>query len=288
MPIQVTCPGCYARFSVSDKYAGKKGPCPKCKKEIVVPDKAQEVVIHAPELTGPKDSKGVSILKPIKRKEFELTNLQLVITSGLALVTIIAAISARFAFDTVPWWYLALGVISLSYPVAWAGYAFLRDDELGGYFGKELAIRLAACSALFAVTWGLYWGLAYYLGNKSLAQVDGVSFAIFLAIMLGVGAFASLAKLGNGVWSKPAPLCPLPWDHDCLGSRRRCRDRRASFRRLRNKSLRVAIGPQVTEVEGEQYHASPVSLVGALAVVDGFVVAMKCQGRLEARRWWNR
>lgn len=155
----------------------------------------QEVVIHAPELAGPKDSKGVSVLKPIKRKEFELTNLQLMIASGLGLITVIAAISARFAFDVVPWWYLALGVVSLSYPVAWAGYAFLRDDELGGYFGKELAIRLGACSAFFALTWGLYWGLAFYLGNKSLAQVDGISFAIFLALMLGIGAFASLASL---------------------------------------------------------------------------------------------
>ena len=72
MPIQVTCPGCLSRFTVSDKYAGKKGPCPKCKKEIMVPDKAQEVVIHAPEVSGPKDSKGVAVLKPIKRGEFRV------------------------------------------------------------------------------------------------------------------------------------------------------------------------------------------------------------------------
>ena len=49
MPINVTCPGCLKRFSVADKFAGKKGPCPKCKKIITIPKKEDEVVIHAPE-----------------------------------------------------------------------------------------------------------------------------------------------------------------------------------------------------------------------------------------------
>ncbi|MEC8508925.1 MAG: MJ0042-type zinc finger domain-containing protein, partial [Planctomycetota bacterium] len=34
MSIRVTCPGCHARFNVSDQFAGKSGPCPKCKKTI--------------------------------------------------------------------------------------------------------------------------------------------------------------------------------------------------------------------------------------------------------------
>jgi hypothetical protein len=195
MPIQVTCPSCLARFTVSDKYAGKKGPCPKCKKEITVPDKSQEVIIHAPEPTGPKDSKGVSVLKPIKRTEFSLSNIQLSIAGGITFVAILMAFVGRFAFTPVPWWYLSLGAIALSYPVAWAGYAFLKDDELGGYFGRELAVRLGACSAIFAATWGLYWFLAYYLGNKTLADVDGISFAIFLGVMIVGGALGSLACL---------------------------------------------------------------------------------------------
>ena len=85
MPIQVTCPGCLSRFSVSDKFAGKKGPCPKCKKEISIPTKAEEVVIHAPEPTGPKDSQGKVILKPIRRTDTLLTRRLLVFIAGAVL-----------------------------------------------------------------------------------------------------------------------------------------------------------------------------------------------------------
>ena len=49
MPINVTCPGCLKRFSVADKFAGKQGPCPKCKKIITIPKKEDQVVIHAPD-----------------------------------------------------------------------------------------------------------------------------------------------------------------------------------------------------------------------------------------------
>jgi hypothetical protein len=37
MPIAVTCPSCKAKFTVSDKFAGKQGPCPKCKAPITIP-----------------------------------------------------------------------------------------------------------------------------------------------------------------------------------------------------------------------------------------------------------
>lgn len=195
MAIQVTCPGCLARFTVSDKYAGKKGPCPKCKKEIVVPDKTQEVVIHAPETEGPKDSKGVSVLKPIKREELKVTGLQIGIAVGIVIVSIALAVGVRIATDSPPVAVLALGAIALSFPLSWVGYRFLRDDELGGYMGNELNVRVAACAAVFSVTWGLYWFLAYYLGNPTLATVSGLFFAVFLAVMIGVGTIGSLVSL---------------------------------------------------------------------------------------------
>ena len=42
MPIDVTCPGCLVRFKVSAQHAGKKGLCPKCKHEILVPSLDEE------------------------------------------------------------------------------------------------------------------------------------------------------------------------------------------------------------------------------------------------------
>ncbi len=46
MPINVICPGCHARFKVGDQFAGKTGPCPKCKTQIPIPALGYEVVFH--------------------------------------------------------------------------------------------------------------------------------------------------------------------------------------------------------------------------------------------------
>ena len=83
MPIQVTCPGCLKRFTVNDKFAGKSGPCPSCRKVIKIPDKSEEVVIHAPEQSGPKDSTGKSVLKPLRRKEVKLS-MPVMLAAGLS------------------------------------------------------------------------------------------------------------------------------------------------------------------------------------------------------------
>src|SRR5262245_13698414 len=73
MPIDITCPGCKTRFQVSEQFAGKKGPCPKCKTVITIPTLAEKVVVHAPESFGPKDSAGKAVLKPITRTETKLS-----------------------------------------------------------------------------------------------------------------------------------------------------------------------------------------------------------------------
>ena len=192
MPIPVTCPGCLARFSVSDKFAGKQGPCPKCKQTITIPDKSQEVVIHAPETSGPKDSAGRPVLKPIRRIEFDPSTLQIALASSVAVLCLIGAIVLRMASQSPPSWILVLAAIALSYPLASMGYTFFKDDELGGYIGKERWIRLGICSAVFAATWGLYAGLAYYFGNKTLADIETLQMAIFLALMFGLGIAVSV------------------------------------------------------------------------------------------------
>ena len=194
MPIPVTCPGCLSRFTVSDKYAGKTGPCPKCKKDLVVPDKSQEVVIHAPE-AGVKGAKGVVVFKPLKRAEFKLSNLEMIVGGVVAGISMVLAIVTRIGFSEPPWLLLALGVLGLAFPLAWAGYSFFHDDELEEYSGKERLARVGICAAIFAVTWGLYWFLAYYFGNKTLADVDSVQFVMFIVVMFVGGTLGSLAAM---------------------------------------------------------------------------------------------
>ena len=98
MPIQVTCPNCLKRFQVSDKFAGKQGPCPACKKTIRVPDASEAVTIHAPEDDGPKDSKGQSVLKPITRTDRDFTRRHLYIAAGVVIGMLFLALGFRFAF----------------------------------------------------------------------------------------------------------------------------------------------------------------------------------------------
>ena len=52
MSILVICPGCKKQFQVSEKHAGKSGPCPQCKAIIKVPKQEEQVVVHTPEQFG--------------------------------------------------------------------------------------------------------------------------------------------------------------------------------------------------------------------------------------------
>jgi cation transport ATPase len=193
MPIPVVCPGCKKRFSVSDKFAGKKGPCPQCKTVIQVPEKGEEVVVHAPEEFGPKDAKGRAVLKPIARKETKVSPL----LTGVILLAIVAVLVGawmlRSSDGKQPLLLLALGAIALAPPLAWAGYSFLRDDELEPYSGKELSLRILVCSAVYAALWGLVALVTgYVLGGD---KVEVLHMVFIAPVMIGIGTFAAYLSL---------------------------------------------------------------------------------------------
>ncbi len=196
MPIQVTCRNCLKRFQVSDKFAGKTGACPNCKKEIRVPDKSEEVVIHAPEDDSPKDSTGQSVLKPLKRRETDVTRTGILITVGAVLAAVGVAIGFRLTGtpeETVPLWARIVGVVLLAPPLVWAGYTFVREQELDPYVGPELRNRVLILSALFSLLWVIYAFMpTYVLELDSPTEMSFMAFGITFGIMLVVGAFASV------------------------------------------------------------------------------------------------
>lgn len=159
MAIQVICQGCHARFQVSDKFAGKKGPCPKCKAEITIPAKGDEVVIHAPEeySSGGQDASGQMALKPVARQHTKISPIFIGTVVAVCIVVFIAAALLGNSFQgVVPFFILAIGAVGLAPPLTYAGYSFLRDDELEAYRGRSLAIRIVICSLVYALLWFLF------------------------------------------------------------------------------------------------------------------------------------
>lgn len=199
MPIAIICPGCHARFSVDDKFAGRQGPCPKCKATISIPKKSEEVVIHAPEPAGPKNAAGVSVLKPIKRAETRIP-LPLLIGGIVAATAIFGlAVAARFLAPRVEgevqiaWPILATTAILVAPPLVYMLYSFLRDDELAPHRGTALILRVAICSLVYAALWGLRWYLGVQLdwtGPLEMYQA-----LVLIPVMLIPGALAALASL---------------------------------------------------------------------------------------------
>jgi hypothetical protein len=200
MAINVLCPGCKARFTVSEKFAGKKGPCPKCKTQITIPEAAPEIKVHAPEAFGPKTAEGKGVLQPIFREEKEFSPVVAAGIGGAVVVVFLLALIMRFNYpkeaDKIdfPILFLAIGAVLLAPPLAWGGYTFLRDQELEPYRGQALWMRVGACAAIYAAIWGLLWGLVTYLGLDDLTkEIWFIAAAFMPMLLLGAGgAFVTL------------------------------------------------------------------------------------------------
>lgn len=193
MPIAVTCTGCRTRFTVGDQFAGKEGPCPKCKVSIKIPAANEQVVIHAPTTSGPVDSKGRSVLKPIFREETKLSSVQIAIIVGGIALSLIGALVARFMVPdkaNFPMPMLILGLIAIAPPLTYAGYSFLRDQELEPFRGTALYARTGIAAACFALLWVLFpLGEYANLSEPSLA-VSAISIVVMTILGGGIALVA--------------------------------------------------------------------------------------------------
>jgi len=164
MPILVLCTGCGAKFHVSDKFAGKTGPCPKCKTTISIPATAMapegEIKVHEPEqyAEGGRDVRGRLITKPIPRHETRIT-----LVGGSVMIAAVAGMLAVAWFGRPQLqnmdmgWIRAAALWLASIPVSRACYALLFDEELEPHKGLALWIRSAICGTIYAALWGMYW-----------------------------------------------------------------------------------------------------------------------------------
>lgn len=194
MSIRVTCPGCHARFNVSDQFAGKSGPCPKCKKTIQIPDKAEEVVVHAPENFGPADSQGRSVLKPIFRQEKRVSTVQIFGIGLFVVLGIAIAAVLRFSIPdpaNFPLPILVVGAVLMAPPLSWVAYEFLHNRELEAFAGTDLWLRILISSGVFAVLWVVFPVILYAVNADDYSLVYS-SIAIVLMLVAG-GAVAMLA-----------------------------------------------------------------------------------------------
>jgi hypothetical protein len=162
MAIIVVCHGCRKSFQVSDKFAGKSGPCPNCKEILRVPMPDEQVQVHVPTefASGGRDSHGKLDLKPITRTDAKLQPLATTIIVAASLATLFLAWAGGKAHVFDSSWASALSLLVISQPLAMAAYAILRNDELEAYRGWPLYLRAAVCAVAYVLLWGLFFLLA--------------------------------------------------------------------------------------------------------------------------------
>ena len=220
MSILVACSSCKSTFRVSDKFAGKEGPCPKCKAKIKVPE-VEDVKIHVPEEAAAPAAKGASpgSTKPIRRQETKLTATAWVAIGGGTLAVLLVAIVAGQMEAASPV-VAGIGLVALSPPLVFLCYSILRDEELEPYRGVQLWIRVAICAAVYAAGWAAFaffipegfpdeiWGWLYIAppffiigGLAALACFDfefttgAVHYGIYVLVTLVLGYLAGLSPL---------------------------------------------------------------------------------------------
>ncbi|HMO13980.1 MAG TPA: hypothetical protein PKD64_00905 [Pirellulaceae bacterium] len=193
MAIRVTCPTCLTRFNVSEKFAGKSGPCPKCKKTIKIPDASQEVKVFEPESFGPKGVSGQAILKPVFRKETSITPVQITLIASVIVGYFVMALVIRLLVEDktgfADWLEFGLSLI-FAFPVTFAGYTFLRNSELEPLRGQDLWIRIGAVSVIYGLLW-----LAMPLAAFTFAEYGTASWASASVVMVLVGAAVAIMVL---------------------------------------------------------------------------------------------
>jgi hypothetical protein len=190
MPIPVICPGCSSRFTVSDKFAGLTGPCPKCKKPITIPAPVKAVTIHEPE-SPVKAATGRPAIVSVPRLVEPTPVTAIAVSAAAAVGAMVLAWLAGFVFRpaTPPAWLLVGGAFAVGVPCVLLGYALVRDRELAALHGTSLVLRSLLCAAVYTGLWCIKGVL------PAEATADMWQWLFLGPIFVLPGALAALATL---------------------------------------------------------------------------------------------
>jgi hypothetical protein len=196
MSIVVVCPGCLKSFKVSDRFAGKSGPCPSCKRTLQVPTKEEEVKVHTPEAFagGGRSTTGKLVTKPIDRVNAKLRPVATVLIAAATLLVLLATWLGRHLglFDCCKVFDIPLaaivGLLAVSPPLTIAAYEMLRDDELEPYRGTGLLLRSCGCGLAYAALWGVFALLA----SRGVITGEWWNWIVVLLPLVPIGGLAAM------------------------------------------------------------------------------------------------
>jgi len=194
MAIFVVCPGCRTRFTVSDQFAGRSGPCPKCKTIIQIPKLNEQVVIEEPEqfADGGRGISGQLTTKPLARVETAIKPVHILIAVGaFVIVLVVTLVLGQLDIFHQQVWLHAIGLVLVGVPAAAMSYEFLRhQDDLKPLRGRNLIIRSLACAVGYLIIWGLFnWLVANFVTEELW------TWAIVLPPAFAAGGFVAYAAM---------------------------------------------------------------------------------------------
>ncbi|MBQ3389369.1 MAG: hypothetical protein IJG60_09175 [Thermoguttaceae bacterium] len=185
MSIHVICPGCMTQFEVSDRFAGKKGPCPKCGHIIEIP-KANVTIVSPDEMVV--DGKKVhnpDHVRPIEQKSYSFTGHALLVNLGVFAAVL--AVALFFHFVHMPYLAVPVGILlglAVAFPLMKYGYMTFRDpDDLEIFLGGELGKKSIAGAAVFVALWLVYELILLYMNPGGMALVYLIPIALFAAFV---------------------------------------------------------------------------------------------------------
>src|SRR4029077_6655289 len=122
--------------------------------------------------------------------ETRISRTQIIVIVASVIVVLIAAAVLRGQAKNVQQLAAMRGAVLLGPPLAFAGYTFLRDDELEPYRGREVLLRSLACGLAYAAIWGAFWLIfAYWYDWKPLptGQPSWGTMGVVVPIMVVLG-----------------------------------------------------------------------------------------------------
>ncbi len=178
-------------FEVDDRFAGKRGPCPKCGHIIEIPK--EKLIIHAPDtITDGGKTKATALAghdaRPIAAKRIIYTGKQIFwgvmgALGALALTYLVGASGLTLVAKI----FGAIAVFLIAYPIAEFGYTLIRDEnDLEMLLGNERHWKSFYTALVFGASWLVFEGFAYFL------NATGPMTCLYLLVCGALGAIGAL------------------------------------------------------------------------------------------------